>query len=90
VTVQNSYRGCPYSAFQRLKDQITLAPILTFPDDARMYQVEANALDFATGATLSQQLPEDETWHPIAFFSKSLSPVEQNYEIHDKEMLAII
>ena len=26
----------------------------------------------------------------MAFYSKSLSPVEQNYEIHDKEMLAII
>ena len=29
-------------------------------------------------------------WHPIAFFFKSLSLVERNYEIHDKEMLAII
>ena len=29
-------------------------------------------------------------WHPIGFFSKRLNPVEQNYEIHDKEMLAII
>ena len=29
-------------------------------------------------------------WHPVAFSSKSLSPVERNYEIHDKEMLAII
>ena len=26
----------------------------------------------------------------MAFYSKSLSPVEQNYKIHDKEMLAII
>jgi len=26
----------------------------------------------------------------VAFYSKFLSPVEQNYEIHDKEMLAII
>jgi len=26
----------------------------------------------------------------VAFYSKSLSPVERNYEIHDKEMLAII
>jgi len=29
-------------------------------------------------------------WHPVAFYSKSLSSVERNYEIHDKEMLAII
>ena len=42
--------------------------------------------------TLSQQtlLENGGKWHPIAFFSKSLSPVEQNYKIHDKEMLAII
>ena len=33
---------------------------------------------------------EDEKWHPVAFFSKSLTPVERNYKIHDKEMLAII
>jgi len=26
----------------------------------------------------------------VAFYSKSLSLVEQNYEIHDKEMLTII
>src|SRR3979490_3007538 len=75
---------------QKLKDQITSAPVLTFPDDTRMYRVEANASGFATGATLSQQLPEDDMWHLIAFFSKSLSPVGRNYEIHDKEMLAIM
>jgi len=32
----------------------------------------------------------DGKWHPVAFYSKSLSSVEQNYEIHDKKMLAII
>ena len=32
----------------------------------------------------------DRKWHPVAFYSKSLSSVEQNYEIHDKKMLAII
>ena len=43
-----------------------------------------------TGAVLSQVSLEDEKWHPVTFLSKSLSPVEWNYEIHDKEMLAII
>ena len=75
---------------RKLKDQITLAPVLTFPDNTRMYRVEAEALDFATGATLSQQSPKDNTWHPITFFSKSLSLVKRNYKIHDKEMLAIM
>jgi len=39
---------------------------------------------------LSQQSARDEKWHPVAFLSKFLSPVERNYEIYDKEMLAII
>ena len=39
---------------------------------------------------MSQQSTTDGKWHPIAFYSKSLSSVERNYEIHDKEMLAII
>jgi hypothetical protein len=51
--------------------------------------VEADSSDFATGAVLSQQADNDK-WHPVAFLSKSLNAVKRNYEIHDKEMLAII
>jgi len=50
------------------------------------FYIEADSFDFASGAILSQQLPGEEKWHPVAFYSKSLSPVEWNYEIHDKEM----
>ena len=78
------------SAFDILRDKITSAPILTLPDNSRPCHVEADSLDFATRAVLSQENPEDRKWHPIAFLSKSLSPVERNYEIHDKEMLAIV
>ena len=78
------------SAFNSLKERITTAPILTLPDNSRPFRIEADSSDFATGAVLSQQSKEDNKWHPVAFISKSLSPVEQNYEIHDKEMLAIM
>jgi RNase H-like domain found in reverse transcriptase len=37
-----------------------------------------------------QKSPEDDKWHSITFYSKSLTPVERNYEIHNKEMLAIV
>jgi len=60
------------------------------PQELDPFWIEANSLDFATGAVLSQQSTTDGKWHPVAFYSKSLSSVEQNYEIHDKEMLAII
>jgi len=78
------------SAFNSLKEQITMAQILALPDNSRPFQIEADSSYFVTGAVLSQQSPEDNKWHPVAFLSKSLSPVEQNYEIHDKEMLAIV
>jgi transposase InsO family protein len=78
------------SAFDALKSLITSAPILTSPDNTRPFRIEADSSDFATGAVLSQQSAEDGKWHPVAFLSKSLSAVERNYEIHDKEMLAII
>jgi len=29
-------------------------------------------------------------WRPVAFISKSLSDTERNYEIYDKEMLAVV
>jgi len=69
---------------------VTTAPILASPQDSEPFCIEANSSDFASGAVLSQKLPGEEKWYPVAFYSKSLSPVEQNYEIHDKEMLAII
>jgi len=69
---------------------VTTAPTLASSQDSEPFCIEANSSDFASGAVLSQQLPGEEKWHPVAFYSKSLSPVERNYEIHDKEMLAII
>ena len=63
-------------AFDTLRNRITSAPILALPDNSRPYRVEADSSDFATGAVLSQQSPEDDKWHPVAFLSKSLSLVE--------------
>jgi len=78
------------SAFDWLKQSVTAAPVLISPDSTSPFRIEADSSDFATGAVLSQVCPTNGKWHPVAFFSKSLSPVERNYEIHNKEMLAII
>jgi len=77
-------------AFEGLKMAVTTAPVLVSPQDSEPFRIEADSSDFASRAVLSQRLPEEEKWHPVAFYSKSLSLVERNYEIHDKEMLAII
>ena len=77
-------------AFECLKMAVTTALILASPQDSEPFHIKADSSDFASGAILSQQLPREEKWHLVAFYRKSLSPVERNYEIHNKEMLAII
>ena len=52
-------------------------------------RVEADASDYATGGVLLTKC-EDGKWRPVAFISKLLNAMEQNYKIHNKEMLAII
>ncbi|KIL70533.1 hypothetical protein M378DRAFT_117693 [Amanita muscaria Koide BX008] len=77
------------SAFDSLKTAVTSAPVLAIPKDDAPYRLETDSSGYATGAVLSQ-LQDDHSWHPIAFFSKTLSPAERNYDIYDREMLAII
>ena len=76
-------------AFKELKERFTKEPVLATPDIDKKMRMEVDALDYATGGVLSMEC-EDGLWRPVAFLSKSLNKTEQNYEIHDKEMLAII
>jgi hypothetical protein len=76
-------------AFQGLKVAITMAPVLIMPWDDAPFHIEADSFNYATGAVLSQ-LHDDSKWHPITFSSHALSDVEHNYDIHDKELLAIM
>jgi len=76
-------------AFEGLKEIFTTAPILLNPDGSQPFTIEADASDFAMGAILSQY-GEDNKLHPCAYFSKSMNSAERNYEIYDKEMLAIV
>jgi len=85
-----TWSGREQMAFEDLKTVVTTAPVLMSPQDSESFWVEADSLDFITRAVLSQQSTADRKWHPVAFYSKSLSSVEQNYEIHDKAILAII
>ena len=75
-------------AFEALKRRFTSAPILAhfYPD--RRTVIETDASDFVLGAILSQYLGK--RLHPVAFHSRKLNDAERNYEIHDKELLAIL
>jgi len=76
-------------AFKKLKKRFTKELVLAAPDIDKKMKMEVDASDYATGGVLSMEF-EDGLWRPVAFLSKSLNEMERNYEIHDKEMLAII
>ena len=75
-------------AFEKLKERFILEPVLLTPDLDIEMRVEIDILDFAMGEVLSMKC-EDEKQRSVAYISKSLNEAERNYEIHDKEMLAI-
>jgi hypothetical protein len=77
-------------SFMKLKELITLAPVLILPNNDLPFRLEADCSSIATGAVLSQQQVNNNAWHPVAFLLKALNPVEHNYKINDTEMLAII
>jgi hypothetical protein len=84
-------QGLPQEdSFMKLKELVTSAPVLVLPNDDLLFRLEADGAGIATGTVLSQQQVDDNTWHPVAFLSKALNPVERNYEIHDTKILAII
>jgi len=47
-------------AFEHLKMAVTTAPVLASPQDSEPFCIEADSLDFASRAVLSQQLPGEE------------------------------
>jgi len=75
--------------FKELKDQFTKELVLAAPDLDKKLKVEVDTSDYATEGVLSMEV-ENRRWKPVAFLSKSLNKTKRNYEIHDKEMLAII
>jgi hypothetical protein len=77
-------------SFMKLKELVTSAPVLVLPNNDLLFRLEADSSSIATSVVLSQQQVDNNAWHPVAFLSKALNPVEQNYEIHNTEMLALI
>ena len=76
-------------AFAKLKFSFTTAPILAHYDFARPSLVETDASDFVCAAILSQA-DDAGVIHPVAYFSKKMTPAQCNYPIYDKELLAVV
>ena len=66
-----------------------MEPVLIILDLDKKMRVDVDVSDFAIGEVLSMKY-KDEKYRLVAYISKSLNEAERNYEIHNKEMLAII
>jgi hypothetical protein len=76
-------------AFHKLKEIFVTAPALAQFDYDKKTRIETDSSGWCIGGTL-QQLTSQGLWVPCAFYSKKNNSAECNYEIYDKEMLAII
>ena len=76
-------------AFNRLKCAFTSLPVLRHYDPMLPCTLATDASDFAMSGILHQ--PDTQGFlHPVAYFLRKLSPAEINYDMHDKELLAIV
>jgi hypothetical protein len=73
--------GTAGRAFSRLKELFTDAPVLAHPDPSLAFIVELDASENGVGAVLSKRSGAPPKLRPCAFFSRTLGPAEQNYDV---------
>ncbi|CAG8694980.1 36482_t:CDS:2, partial [Racocetra persica] len=76
------------TAFQALKEKLTTAPVLAYPNFSQEFLLFTDALGIALGAILSQRdLQGRES--VIFYASRSMSFTEHNYSVTEQECLAV-
>jgi RNase H-like domain found in reverse transcriptase/Reverse transcriptase (RNA-dependent DNA polymerase) len=75
-------------SFAALKNAFTIAPVLKIPDSTKPYIVKIDASRSRIGALSGQEA--EGGWHHVAFTSRKLQPAEENYPVHDLELMAIV
>ena len=79
-------------AFYILRQNFISAPLLRHFDQKLPIRVETDASKFAIRGILSQLFgaSTDAKWHPVAFYSRKLSPVKQRYKVYNSELIAVV
>jgi hypothetical protein len=87
------------TTFEELKKCMCAAPVLQQPNFTCKFFLQVDASIYGMGAILSQEGINDTTalakhtvpkLHPIAYFSATFTPTEHNYNIYEKELLAVM
>ena len=74
--------------FKELKELFTVELILKIYTPSLLIVVKINILDFILGIYLIQKYLDG--WHPVAYYSHKMTPLELNYNIYNKELLGIV
>ena len=81
----NRFNEAAKQAFKTLKLAFTTASLLQHFNPKLPSTVITDASNFAIASVLLQP-DKNNLLHPVAFYSRKLSPAKINYEIHDKEL----
>ncbi len=76
-------------AFEALKEAVAKEPVLLFPQLSKPFEIEVDASAIAIGVVLNQE-GEDGRKHLVAYYSKSFSATKRNYDVYNRELLAIV
>ena len=74
--------------FQQLKNTCAKEPLLLNFKIGQPTQIKTDTSDQVVEVCLCQQA--DNKWHPVAYYSQKMTQAEQNYDIHNKELLAVV
>jgi hypothetical protein len=82
--------GDQQKAFDELKTRMCNRPILMNPDLSKTFYLQTDASSTGAGAVLTQEVEGSKKCKLVAYFSCTFSPAETNYDIYEKEFLAVI
>ncbi len=77
-------------AFEELRDKMCSRPVLTHPDPDKTFYLQTDASTRGVGVVLTQEAHETKKRKPIAYYSGTFTPAEENYNIYKKEFLAVL
>lgn len=75
------------ASFEEIKKDVLNIAVLAFPCNNAETRLVTDASDTGIGAALEQKI--DETWKPLAFFSRKLTSAQRRYSTYDRELTAM-
>nr|GEV09593.1 hypothetical protein [Tanacetum cinerariifolium] len=75
-------------AFDKLKQELTQAPVMIKPDWSLPFEIMCDASDYAAGVVLGQR--KEKHFQPIHYASKIMNEALENYTTTEKELFAVL